>query len=194
MQEQGDNPLVPAILQFLRDSHGPVSEHELISWLRERAGESGSVDSHLALFQWHFSVMNALYQLRGQLLADGWWLRISPLSITLEPARGESRQGLPDIDADAPLRDWYLDWDNYHNTGEAEVEALLKGFWKRFSGVEQTDAALEELELPSDADWPAIQRRYRQLAARHHPDRGGESHRFIALREAYETLKQTRAS
>ena len=50
----------------------------------------------------------------------------------------------------------------------------------------------EVLGLPSTATLDEIKRRYRQLAARYHPDHGVESWIFKQIRAAYEQLSQER--
>jgi len=48
---------------------------------------------------------------------------------------------------------------------------------------------LELLGLPPHAGARDIKSRFRQLAMRYHPDRGGDSDRFIELVDIYEKLK-----
>jgi len=48
---------------------------------------------------------------------------------------------------------------------------------------------LELLGLPPYADARDIKSRFRQLAMRYHPDRGGDSAKFIELVDVYEKLK-----
>ena len=45
------------------------------------------------------------------------------------------------------------------------------------------------LEASADAPRAEIERRYRRLAAQHHPDRGGDEERMKALNEAYGVLR-----
>lgn len=45
------------------------------------------------------------------------------------------------------------------------------------------------LGAAEDSSRPEIERRYKRLASRHHPDRGGNEDRMKALNEAYRVLK-----
>jgi DnaJ-class molecular chaperone len=49
--------------------------------------------------------------------------------------------------------------------------------------------ALRTLKLKADASRHEITRSYRELASRHHPDRGGDTETFIHIRQAYELLR-----
>jgi len=46
----------------------------------------------------------------------------------------------------------------------------------------------DTLGVNHNADEAEIKRAYRKLAKKHHPDSGGDSNRFIAIRQAYEAL------
>ncbi len=48
--------------------------------------------------------------------------------------------------------------------------------------------ALAELELTDPVDWRAIKSQHRQLAMRHHPDRGGDEARLQAINAAMNVL------
>lgn len=48
--------------------------------------------------------------------------------------------------------------------------------------------AYETLGVPKGASEEEIKRAYRKLAAKHHPDRGGDTARFQEIQSAYETL------
>lgn len=49
--------------------------------------------------------------------------------------------------------------------------------------------AYEVLGLTASATWTEIRSAYRSLAARHHPDKGGDPHLFKALQKAYSLLE-----
>lgn len=46
----------------------------------------------------------------------------------------------------------------------------------------------EILGIPRNADLEAIKRAYRELALKHHPDRGGDARKFVEIRKAYEAM------
>ena len=52
----------------------------------------------------------------------------------------------------------------------------------------QRQQALAVLGLPPNATPPQIKRRYRSLAKRHHPDRGGDQRQMQRIIAAYEFL------
>ena len=65
----------------------------------------------------------------------------------------------------------------------------LFNFWQRFASVDEQTKALRTLKLKADANHHEITRSYRELASRHHPDKGGDTATFIDIRQAYELLR-----
>ncbi len=183
------NPLKPAILSLLKIKREGISEYQLIRHLEleQRLFSVTEEHSELALFQKHFLVMNALYQLQQSLLEDDIYLSISPLSIQLQNINNRSETVLS-ASADGKLRDYYLDLSQLEGTTASDVSELLNSFWTRYRAVDKKEEALIKLDLAEDAEWLCVQKRYRQLVAQHHPDRGGDQATFIAIREAYEIL------
>lgn len=184
------NPLIAPILHILKQSDTCLSEYELIRQL-ESGDNIIDVDAgyQLGLFKKHFMVMNALYRLQVELVVEGVYLEVSALNIAIRTVNTESTgANLPDH-ADVKLREYYLDWNNYDATGEAEVQQLLSGFWKRYAAMDKQQDALQVLGLAADTDWQTIRESYRRLARQHHPDKGGDDKKFIAIREAYEVLR-----
>lgn len=179
-------------LQLLLQHPDGISEYQLLQRLRENDSalfprlEPGD---HLGLFQSHFLLFHTLYRLRDALHAgQRGVLRISALLIELcDYEAGEA--ALCEVD---PLRDYYLDLANLDGTGEADVEALLSGFWQRLqqSDPQQIAAALAELELPEASTFSQVKRQYQRLVMSHHPDRGGSSAKMHALNEALELLRR----
>jgi hypothetical protein len=47
---------------------------------------------------------------------------------------------------------------------------------------------LAQLGLPSNADYETIKKRFRQLALKYHPDRGGDAGDFIKMMDSYKKL------
>lgn len=190
------NPLSLAIMHCLQTHAEPLSEYQLLQHL-EAQGDyfSGLSDSpQLALFQRHFIVMNALYDLQKQLLGDQLYLSISALSICLLPVQEAQGQALMEAGADERLQDYYCDWQNFESTDEQEVDNLLSSFWQRYLAEDKQAEALAQLGLEAGADWQAVRESYRRLAAKHHPDRGGEPAKFMSIREAFEVLSRSMAT
>lgn len=188
-----NNPLTAPVLRLLRTSPEGLSEHQLIKTLqREASLPEEAMQGELALFQTHFLVMNALYQLQDELREEGLLIQIDPLCIRLLPLPAVAPGPQPVPVQDEPLRRYYLEWDHLHSTDESDVATLLQGFWERYFAIERQADALRLLELAGEEapSWAKIQRQYRVQAAKHHPDKGGDSDRFIEIREAYELLRQ----
>jgi hypothetical protein len=190
IESMRDNPFKSEILAQIMARPAGISEFELVECLPKihpllSAGREGR---NLILFRKHFLVMNALYQLQSELFEQGRYLAISPLEIRLEPAGNSEVASLPSDGAAAALREYYLDWNQFEQTDDTEVNDMLTRFWGRFLAIDKRLEALETLGLPADAAWETVKRTYRQLAAKHHPDKGGDATRFRAIREAYEVL------
>lgn len=187
------NPLLLPVLACLRRQPQGLTEYAL---LRQIKGELPALaaEAGLALFQKHFLVMNALYQLQRQLWEEeGLWLSISALDIRLERCGAGTRQRTLQAAGEDRLRDYYLDWSEFEGTGSDEVSALLAGFWRRFHDREGLDAAFAALGLEPGAGWPEVQAQYRRLARASHPDRGGSAGHFLEVRTAYERLRRSLA-
>ena len=196
-----DNPLIPELLRLLQQNQASsdpgLSAYQL---LQQLAGHNvfAPLDElehqpQLQLFRKNFLLMNGLYQLQQNLWREEkLYLSVSALKVTLEtlpeavPAQANQQQ---QMDQAEPLRDYYLDWNNFHDTDETEVLKLLADFWTRFHNPELENQARAVLGVEADASWQQVQRRYRELAAKHHPDKGGDKRRFMEIRQAYEDLK-----
>lgn len=188
-----NNPLIQPILSILEASDKGISEFELLRLLERQApifDELGS-DPDLKLFRKHFLIMNALYQLQRKLWQeDEVHLYISPLKIHLEAvAKVEVSQSSEVEDgAEAKLAAYYLDWDEYDNTDAEDVAALLKGFYNKLFNHEDTEKALKTLGIKENPTKSEIKHAYRLLVRKAHPDKGGDTKKFIKLRKAYEHL------
>jgi len=166
-----------------------ISEHTLIRQLRDE-GLAPFADAVLAdelhLFQVHFTLFHLLYRLRDRFRRERRWeLHISPLNIALysyQPGRAA-------LAAADPLRSYYLDPKNL-DTDRGELGRLLDGFWRRLRAGDERQEALAVLELSEPVDLPTIKRRYRLLAMRHHPDRGGDTGTLQDLNRAMDVLKR----
>lgn len=183
------NPLLIPILEFLRSCSEPVSEFDLMTQVKpylETVGHSG--DPQFILFQNHFLIMNALYQLQDKLIIDGLHVSISPLKIFLAPLVSRTSSSLSEDHSNSALRKYYLDWDNFVETSAGDIDALLSHFWLKFSAGDKQQQSLSSLGLQPDSSWKDIRSAYRVLAAKHHPDKGGDITQFIKVREAYEIL------
>ncbi len=185
------NPLIIPILEILKSSTSKIGEYDLICKLEEQGMEYPVTgDSYnVSVFKKHFMTMNALYHLQQDLFGEGYYLSISALDINIRPLTQSSSISTLIDDAEQKVRDYYLNWQHFENTTEAEVKALLDQFWNQYYAVDKQLDALTVLGLNENAHWHEIKSSYRRLAADHHPDKGGDSALFIEVREAYEILK-----
>lgn len=172
---------------LLAEPYRSLSEHELLiglrednpglPWLQAREG--------LALFRLHFLLFHCLYHLRDQWrLDERCELQISALEICCRPWRPGTR-GLQGND---PLADYYRNLDELSGMDEQGLRDLLDGFWKGVLPAGQRDQALKTLGLADPVGEPEIRRRYRQLAMKHHPDRGGDQEALQAIHQAMRQL------
>ncbi len=183
------NPLALDLLQLLRCKPEGYAIHHLVAELEAlRPFPELARARQLGLFKKNFLVMNALFELQQCLFDDGLYLQISTLSIRLLPCHERGARYLAEH-SQGGLRDYYLDWTNYTDTSLEEVEALLQQFLQGGLAPDRRQRALEVLDLDADASGDEIRLQYRRLAARCHPDRGGDPQRFIAIRGAWELLK-----
>lgn len=184
------NPLIPDILSLLQQHPEGITEYLIIKSLEKHIGfKDIDDDEQLAIFQKHFMVMNALHQLKQRLWDDDQLrLDISPLHIQLISSTQYSGTQISEH-TDEKLNNYYLDWSNLENTSANDVEKLLNKFWGLYISADKRAEALAVLNLEEDAGSKTISNRYRELAAIHHPDKGGDQATFISIRQAYETLK-----
>jgi len=182
--------LEQALEQLLTESSGGLSEHNLLSRLRQREGLGWlhvNSSEHYTLFQCHFLLFHALYLMQQRdWSARRAYLEISPLNIQRHPYR----QGQAGLDVVDPLRSYYLDLGNLAATSAEDVTQMLNGFWERYLAGEGRVEALQALGLEEPVDRKAIEKRYRELASKHHPDRGGDVQRQAEINKAIEILRQ----
>lgn len=171
---------------------GPVqeySEYEILKALREQdIFQQPELDNTFSLFHQHFLLFHCLYRLQLELLQQQQGiLVISPLSISRH-AYQHSRQQQPA--QHDPLCEYYLDLQHLHKTTAQDVDDLIRQFWQRLGNTEQRQQALATLGLSEQASTQEIKQRYRRLAMRHHPDRGGDAATLQLIHAAMKILAQ----
>ena len=193
-RQEYQNPLLAPILAQLLAADPVYKLHELMQRLANQdCLPDWETTAEIQLFRTNFLLMNGLYQLQQQLLECGTWLHVAPLALHLVPiCVGNSWLQQAD-----PLRDYYLDWRNCFVTTQQDIETLLHDFWQRYSAQPALSAqmrrqALATLGLTDTATYPMIRQRWKQLALQHHPDRQGDALQFMAIRLAWEQLRDTR--
>lgn len=189
-----NNPLITPILAMLKAQPHGLKEFDILKSLQSQFPKFSQLadDTNLQLFRQHFLIMNALYQLQSQLWQeDNLMLSIEATQIRLLSTQHISTSNNTSINnsPDAKLAAYYLDWNEYEKTDEADVVRLLDSFYKGICHTGDRRSALKVLELEEDnPSKNSIKQQYRKLAQQHHPDRGGDQAIFISLREAYEQL------
>lgn len=190
-------PLQPILHDILLSQSDGISEFELFSILKSPPYELFSAEAlrdPLLLFQSHFIVFNALYQLKNTWLQNKTGLlQIHCTSIKREPWQA-GQEGLITQDK---LGAYYLDWENLSGTDQPQVEAMLDNFWAAFAGIPSQSQnnnmplqqALDLLNLPSPYSSQQLKQQYRQMLHIHHPDKGGDHEITVQLHNAYERLK-----
>lgn len=192
------------LLRLLRRLPEGADEHTMIKAQQAVSGcrlPGGSLIDPLTLFRCHFLTYNTLYRLRERLWRQRrGHLEIGPLRTVLlgyrsgaagsgraRPRRaGPGPGGLAGHDARRAL---YLDESLLTTTTEADVVALLGRFWAAFHADDERHQALQTLGLSEPADFATIQRAYRRLAMRHHPDRGGDARTLQRINAAMDVLR-----
>ncbi len=142
----------------------------------------------LILFRTHFWLFHQLYKLQNQGRINRQFdLTISTLNIQLRHYIQSDSQGLCEAD---PLCEYYLDLKHLFGTTQNTVNHMLNDALNKIYTAPEKARALACLNLSEPVTLSAIKQRYRQLAQRHHPDKGGDPARFMQLQNAMLTLKQ----
>lgn len=188
------NPLISAILQVLQQNPQRLAIHHLLAKIQTQINiPKLDNNEQLALFKLNWLMMNALYQLQQSLLSEGYFLHLSTLDIHLEALTNNNQAESAELQSQK-LRDYYLDWKNFNETSIEEINAMLEGIWQDCYKPEQKQQAFKTLGLKPNASKQKVKLRYRELANKHHPDKGGNTETFMQIRQAYELLKSTIAS
>ncbi|RTE87546.1 MULTISPECIES: DNA-J related domain-containing protein [Gammaproteobacteria] len=183
-----------AVETILLAQVGSLKEFELIQKLQSPPYEilsKKALHGELSLFQTHFLVFHCLYKIRQQWRKEQFLdLNIDALDIRLMPYDA----GQSGLVVEDKLEKYYLDWDEWEKTTQADVESLLNQFWSGFieesrpPSVSKDDALVTlSLEaLPSKKS--ELKDAYRRAIHRTHPDKGGSAEEAQAVQLAYESL------
>ena len=180
-------------IHSILDEHtNGLSEYDLISLLRQKTPSmlsNGPLNDPESLFNVHFVLFHNLYLMRDiGLKKKLYLLNISPLKIGKEQYQPTTHH--THLSTYDELREYYLNLDHLHKTSKQDVEEMLSQFWVKFSTQDEKKKALDTLEISDQATFQDIKDRYRQLAMKEHPDRGGCPVKFNEVKEAFEILKK----
>lgn len=175
-------------LEILLATPEGVTEYTLMSRLSSQGippfATELARDNLLPLFQKHFLLFHALYQLRNA-LPTGQVLDIHCLNIRLTHRAPNTNTLLDRHDA---LANYYLDMEQLYRTDTNAVDSLVRFGQARLRHQQQISKAYITLELKPGSPLDDIKKAYRQLAMTHHPDRGGNSERFMEISLAFDIL------
>lgn len=179
------------LLRVLREHPAGINEYNLQKILQQPPYCALPINPQsdlLVLFRMHFWLFHNLYKLQSQGRSQATFdLSISTLNIRLQPYTPRETQGLDKHDA---LQDYYLDLSNLFNTPKNHVEHMLEDAFIRIYTSPEKKQALAYLNLCEPVTLRVIRQRYRQLVQIHHPDKGGDTQKFLQLQNAMDTLKQ----
>ena len=172
------------------------SEHELLKALDFSEHESISAEKNAmsALFTKHFLLMHCVYSLRNYYSENNLGhLSVSPLSIQFTPLSDAKRSEVSQEHENQVLADYYLDLANLRNESEESIQEMLGEFWHKFATQyvitdEELAHALTVMDFEALPNLAELRRRYRELASRCHPDKGGSEEAFVDLQRAYEQI------
>ena len=181
--------------------NGQIKEYELMQRLVEDGFDQFQTTlDPLSLFRSHFLLFHLLYRLQEKWLNEKiGYLHIETLCIGLRPLESQSLLPQQEAEAQAKLRTYYLDENEYQQTQEQDVLDLLASFWTAFGQTdwqapdkEAIEEAKQHLEIDVDNwDEAIVTKQFRKLSQQHHPDKGGETKRFQVLCHAREVLLQS---
>jgi hypothetical protein len=191
-------PLQPILHDILLTHKDGLSEYELFIDLQSPPYELFAAEAlrdPLSLFQSHFIVFNALYQLQDTWLRNKTGLLQIHCSCIRRNPWQAAQNGVTSQDK---LRAYYLDWTNLNDTDQSQAEALLDSFWLAFSGMPNQvqdsnmplQQALDLLNLITPYSSQQLKQQYRKQLHKYHPDKGGNNAQTVKLHNAYERLKR----
>ena len=183
---------------FLQDNPN-CREYDIIRHLQaiERLPKN-VLNTSLSMFRCHFLVFNALHRIKIKWQKQAHSpLHLSISSLAIDVSHNSTNPNMEtdgkETDVFDPLSAFYLDLSQLNQTQETDVNALLDTFWQRYlkqgNHHPNKQQALETLELTPSVDFATVKKQYRRLAMKHHPDRGGDEQKLIAINEAMAILE-----
>ena len=178
-------------LAHLLSGGGEVEDLQVINWLSDAGWFDGldELPSSLLLFVKGFCVRRAWFALQPTLLEQGWSLEVGLIRVTLHRVT-DAHQSLPS--ENSALAAIYDDLDYLANMTPEGVDAQIRAFWQKYEAYVSGGEAYVRLGAEPSDSWPTIVAKYRALASKHHPDKGGDAKRFQEVQQAFDQLKALR--
>lgn len=170
---------------------GEVEDLQVINWLSDAGWFDGleELPSSLLLFIKSFCVRRAWFALQPELLTQGLSLDVGLIRVTLHRAT-DAHQSLPA--ENSALAAIYDDLEYLANMTPEGVDAQIRAFWQKYEAYLSGGEAYACLSAEPSDSWPTIVGKYRALASKHHPDKGGNAARFQEVQQAFDQLKSLR--
>lgn len=198
---QASIQILKAALEELLNKQSRWTEYELIQALKAEPYvifDEQALSDTQALFETHFILFHCLYLIREE-----WHkhteLEIYTLEIKAKPRTTDldNAAHVNALQAQDPLASYYLDWSNFTETTQQNVEQLLNDFWSRMTGSTRKrqsmalDEAWQQLELAPTSDMGEVKRQYRKRVHQCHPDKGGSVSEMQAIQVAYQRITKS---
>jgi len=206
-----------SLKQFLSGLTRPCYESDLI----RAAFHLNSIPSDaLELYQLHFVLFYKLHTLQKDYADLGYYLHIHFMRTFLLPypreglcrhyapegyfcgtetkgyycdfhRKPEEEKALESVSS----RYFYLDRENYHSISADQAEKFIRGTWELMNSWDKVEEAKKVLGLPGNFDGKILHDKFKKLAKKFHPDRGGilrtgTEEEFIKINSAYCFLKK----
>ncbi len=184
--------LLSAIDQLLSEATNGLTEFELMSRLDEHYHSlypKPDLSNSLLLFQHHFYLRHALYSLQNH-FAEQKTATLEITAVTIKKHLYIQSTSHLAMDTHDPLKSYYLDLSNLNKESETSVNQLINDFWMALNRFEQQPEALAILGLDGSESKQEQKQRYRELAQKHHPDKGGDAETFHQIKQAWTELKK----
>jgi hypothetical protein len=182
------------LTHLLKQQQYCVDEYSLVKYL-DAAGIFAKLtikETTLGLFVKHFTIRRCLYQQQMSFEKIGFRLKCDLMRFTLQPLPATATQSpalITDRSSEALLAEFYGDINTLLNANSDGINKLIAEFWIQYEAYSRADEAYDILGIPKASSWQVVQQAYRKLAAKYHPDRGGDAALFIQVTTAYDRLK-----